>query len=64
MQGLVTDKIGLTIDTVCTNAHADFGSTMRPVTEMEYNYVQQSIEDFYDTFLTRVFDGRKGKGAE
>lgn len=64
LQGLVTDKIGLTIDTVCTNAHADFGSTMRPVTEMEYNYVQQSIEDFYDTFLTRVFDGRKGKGAE
>ncbi|MBQ2352251.1 MAG: signal peptide peptidase SppA [Bacteroidales bacterium] len=64
LQGLVTDKIGLTIDTVCTNAHADFGSTMRPVTEMEYNYVRQSIEDFYDTFLTRVFDGRKGKGAE
>ena len=64
LQGLVTDKIGLTIDTVCTNAHADFGSTMRPVTEMEFNYVQQSIEDFYDTFLTRVFDGRKGKGAE
>lgn len=64
LQGLVTDKIGLTIDTVCTNAHADFGSTMRPVTEMEYNYVQQSIEDFYDTFLTRVFDGRKGKGTE
>lgn len=64
LQGLVTDKIGLTIDTVCTNAHADFGSTMRPVTEMEYNYVQRSIEDFYDTFLTRVFDGRKGKGAE
>lgn len=64
LQGLVTDKIGLTVDTVCTNAHADFGSTMRPVTEMEYNYVQQSIEDFYDTFLTRVFDGRKGKGAE
>ena len=64
LQGLVTDKIGLTIDTVCTNAHADFGSTMRPVTEMEYNYVQQSIEEFYDTFLTRVFDGRKGKGAE
>ncbi len=64
LQGLVTDKIGVTIDTVCTNAHADFGTTMRPVTEMEYNYVQQSIEDFYDTFLTRVFDGRKGKGAE
>ena len=64
LQGLVTDKIGLTIDTVCTNAHSDFGSTMRPVTEMEYNYVQQSIEDFYDTFLTRVFDGRKGKGVE
>ena len=64
LQGLVTDKIGVTIDTVCTNAHADFGTTMRPVSEMEFNYVQQSIEDFYDTFLTRVFDGRKGKGAE
>lgn len=64
LQGLVTDKIGVTVDTVCTNASADFGSLLRPVTDMEYNTVQQSIEDFYDVFLTRVFDGRKGKGAE
>ena len=64
VQGLVTDKIGITIDTVCTNASSDFGTMLRPVTEKEFNNVQQSIEDFYDTFLTRVFDGRKGKGAE
>ena len=64
VQELVTEKVGITIDTVCTNAAADFGSLLRPVTDKEFNFVQQSIEDFYDTFLTRVFDGRKGKGAE
>lgn len=64
VQGLVTDKIGITIDTVCTNTSADFGSLLRPVNEREYANVQQSIEDFYDLFLTRVFAGREGKGAE
>ncbi len=64
LQGLVTDKIGITIDTVCTNPSADFGSMLRPVTDKEYATVQQSIEDFYDLFITRVFDGRKNKGAE
>ena len=64
LQGLVTDKIGVTIDTVCTNASSDFGTILRPVTDKEYGFVQQSIEEFYDLFITRVFDGRKGKGAE
>jgi protease-4 len=64
LQGLVTDKVGITIDTVCTNASSDFGTMLRPVTDKEYANVQQSIEDFYDLFITRVFDGRKGKGAE
>ncbi len=64
VQGLVTDKIGITVDTVSTNASADFGSLLRPVNDMEYANVQQSIEDFYDLFLTRVFAGRQGKGAE
>jgi len=64
LKGLVTDNLGITVDTVCTNAHSDFGTTLRPVNEKEYETVQQSIEDFYDLFITRVFDGRKGKGAE
>lgn len=64
VQGLVTEKIGINIDQVCTNESSDFGTIMRPVTEKEYNYVLESIEDFYQLFISRVYNGRSGKGAE
>lgn len=63
VEKLVTETIGITVDTVSTNTFADFGSLLRPVSETEHAVVQQSVEDFYELFITRVYDGRKGKGA-
>jgi protease-4 len=56
---LMNDKLGITIDGVKTNENADFGSVMRPVTTAERDFLQKNVEDFYNTFITRVAEGRK-----
>lgn len=57
VQRCLENKLGVTIDVVKTNAHSDFLS-YRPMTEEEYNILQCSVDQTYDTFLTRVSDGR------
>ena len=58
VQRCLETKLGVTVDVVKTNAHSDAISTMRPMTEEEYNLMQGSVDKTYDTFLTRVSDGR------
>lgn len=58
IEKLMTEKIGITVDGVSTNAHSDFGSIMRPFTPSEGAFIQRQVEDFYDVFLQRVSDGR------
>ena len=53
------NKLGITIDGVKTNSHADYLSTMHPMETYEYNVMQKSIENIYTTFITHVADGRK-----
>lgn len=55
---LLSERIGITIDTVNTNANAGIGSVYRPVSEFEGQVIQQGVEDVYKTFITRVSDGR------
>ena len=57
VQRCLESKLGVTVDVVKTNAHSDL-STLRPLTEEEYNTIQGSVDKVYDTFLTRVSDGR------
>lgn len=57
VQRCLESKLGVTIDVVKTNAHSDFLS-YRPMTEEEYTALQCSVDQTYDTFLTRVSDGR------
>ncbi|MEM9990970.1 MAG: signal peptide peptidase SppA [Bacteroidota bacterium] len=55
---LLNDKIGITFDTIKTG---DFSTGMNlgvGLTQAERNFIQSSIEDTYDTFLTRVSDAR------
>lgn len=59
MQKLMNDKLGITVDGVKTNDNADFGSIMRPVTPDEQNYFQRNVDEFYQTFISRVAEGRK-----
>lgn len=58
-QKALSEKLGITIDTVNTNKHSDVGTILRGVTADEYEYVQQSVEQIYDVFITKVATGRK-----
>ncbi|MDR2834997.1 MAG: signal peptide peptidase SppA [Bacteroidales bacterium] len=58
VQKLMNDKLGITIDGVRTNQNSGYGQIYRPVNDAERIIIQNSIEEFYDTFLTRVSDGR------
>ena len=50
--------LGISTDTVMTNANAGGIDVMRPMSAKSYATLQQSIEDFYITFITRVAKGR------
>jgi protease-4 len=58
-QGFMNNKLGVTIDTVKTNLHADIGSIYRPLTASERDIIQKSVEHVYDVFITRVAESRK-----
>jgi protease-4 len=58
LQNLYKNKLGITIDTVNTNNHADMGVN-RPLTKFEKNKIQKSVENVYTTFITHVGEGRE-----
>ena len=57
-QELFTDKLGLTFDQVKTNKFADLGSVNRPLTKEEYSIIHASVVDVYNTFTSKVAEGR------
>ncbi|MDO8928619.1 MAG: signal peptide peptidase SppA [Bacteroidota bacterium] len=59
VQKLMTDKLGITQDVVTTNEHSDMISLTRPMSTFERDLMQQYVEDGYDTFISRVAEGRK-----
>lgn len=58
-QGLATDKLGLTFDTVKTGRFADAMTVVRPKTEAELAIFQESVDWVYDQFISKVTDARK-----
>ncbi|MCD6017839.1 MAG: signal peptide peptidase SppA, type [Bacteroidetes bacterium] len=58
-QKTLSEKLGITIDTVNTNKHSDVGTILRRATTEEYEYIQQSVEHIYDVFISKVALGRK-----
>lgn len=63
-QKLLTDKLGIYVDTANTAAHADMGTPYRAVTAVEGEYIQKSVEKVYDTFTKRVAEGRGMQQAD
>ncbi len=63
-QKFFNNKLGITIDTANTNKHAGMGSPFRPVSAEEGQVIQQSVEDVYDVFTSKVADGRKKTKGE
>lgn len=61
---MLSENIGITIDTLNTNKNAGIGSIYRPVSALEGEVIQQGVEDVYLTFITRVAEGRGMTTAE
>ncbi|MBI5422527.1 MAG: signal peptide peptidase SppA [Opitutae bacterium] len=58
-QGLATDKIGLTFDTVKTGKFADALTVTRPKTPDELAMFQHMVDWIYDEFTRKVAESRK-----
>ncbi len=58
LSGLVTDKLGVDFSTVETNANAAGISLMEPMTPQQHAAMQRSVDQIYETFTTRVANGR------
>lgn len=52
------DKLGITFDQVNTGELSDFPNLTRPLTTIEREIFQQGVNKVYDTFLSKVDDGR------
>ena len=57
-KGFLNDKIGLTFDVAKTNENAEFPNFTEPLTEFQYNKLQQMVVKTYNDFTGRVAEGR------
>ncbi len=58
-ESFLKNKLGITTDRVRTAPYADMGAGDRPLTAMEKKFFQASTDSIYQTFKSRVADGRK-----
>ncbi|WP_316821137.1 signal peptide peptidase SppA [Pedobacter gandavensis] len=58
-QKLLNKELGITFDGVKTGQYADIMSTVRPMTAGERLIIQNGVNHVYDSFITRVANGRK-----
>ncbi|OOG75262.1 signal peptide peptidase SppA [Algoriphagus sp. A40] len=58
VQELLNDKLGVTTDVVSTGQLSDFMNPTRELTEVERTIIQSNIEEGYETFISRVAEGR------
>jgi len=58
LKNLANSKLGITIDTVKTGRFANIGSPFWPLNPAEREIIQHEVEMVYDTFITRVAQGR------
>lgn len=59
LQKLYNEKLGITFDGVKTGKYADIMSTDRPMTPGERLIIQNDVNRVYDSFITRVANGRR-----
>lgn len=55
---MLKNKLGITIDRVMTNQHADYISVTRPMSPYEAEVMTRSVERIYDVFVGHVSEGR------
>ncbi len=58
-QGLLNNKLGIYVDGVSTNKHADLMvNVFRPLDQAETAAITEMVESIYDDFITKVAKGR------
>jgi protease-4 len=62
--GPVFEKVGVNTEIVKRGKHSDFMTTDRLFTDEERQIMVTMMTDVYDTFLSRVMEGRKKAGRE
>ena len=55
---LLRNKLGVTFDTVQTHANSNMFSPTRPMSKEARMVMQRNVENFYQTFISRVAQGR------
>jgi protease-4 len=58
VQQLLNEKLGIATDVVSTGEFSDFMNPTRQLEEVERGIIQNSIEEGYETFISRVAEGR------
>lgn len=58
MKELMNDKLGVTTDVVKTNRYADIYTVFDPLDPQERHFIQKSVDDTYENFVTLVADNR------
>ncbi len=58
IQKALSNKLGITIDTVKTNLYSDIGTVLRKTSTYEASIMQKNVERIYDDFISCVAQGR------
>ena len=58
MKDFFNEKLGITVDVEKTNRYSDFISGFRSLSAKEREVVQKHVDKIYNTFVTRVSEGR------
>lgn len=59
MQGFFSDKLGVTFDGVKTGPYANSPTVTEPLSPLQKKFFQEGVDSIYQTFLSRVAEGRK-----
>ncbi|MCX6277252.1 MAG: signal peptide peptidase SppA [Bacteroidetes bacterium] len=59
MEGLFSNKLGITFDWAMTNKNGDYIQVMKPLSPYQTLLIQREVDHIYDVFTGKVADGRK-----
>ncbi|MDR3047451.1 MAG: signal peptide peptidase SppA, partial [Bacteroidales bacterium] len=64
IQKFLKNKLGVTVDVVNTNKHADYMTGFRALDPTEAKIIQIEVDEIYKTFVSRVATGRNMAAEE
>jgi protease-4 len=58
LSSFLGNEIGITFDEVRTGEFGDTYTVTRPLSQVEKNYIQRSLDEYYEIFTTKAAEGR------